>query len=113
MNNKDIAEKALKYAREIILEGTTQPANNNYSNTRKKAISDVMFEFHISAMRDPKFSLEFDNNVQQFYQRVQLCKKFSIGNCYEHALLALDYVINHQPQVFAEVFYIKIVIIVF
>ncbi|MCW8398827.1 hypothetical protein OQJ26_08485 [Legionella sp. PATHC038] len=107
MTNKDIAGKAVKYAREIILEGTTQPANNMYSDIRKKAISEVMFEFRILAMRDPKFSLEFDSNAQQFYQRIQLCKKFSVGNCYEYALLALDYVINHEPHVSAEVFYIK------
>ncbi|VEB39391.1 hypothetical protein [Legionella cherrii] len=107
MSNRDIARNALKYAREIILEGTTQPANNLYPDIRKKAISDVMFESHILAMRDPKFSLEFDSTTQQFYQRIQLCKKFSVGNCYEYALLALDYVINYEPHVSAEAFYIK------
>ena len=106
MSNKDIAKAAKKYAREIILEGTTALKNNSYDAEKKRAIKKLMEQFDLAAQKDPAFSLEFDENNEPFH-RIKVCKELSFGNCYEQALLALDYVINEAPQVSAEIYCIR------
>lgn len=43
----------------------------------------------------------------RFENQIAASKKFSIGNCYEYALIALEYMVKNNPDVNSEVFYIQ------
>lgn len=102
-----IANKAKDYSRKYIIKGSTQITNNTYDALRRNALSDGVLSVRRFYSNDSKFSLELNNKLKEFYRTIELCKKFSIGNCYELALMALDYVIQEAPGINAEVFRIE------
>lgn len=104
--NGKIARKASGYARDHIREGTTQLINNTYDIDKRRALAKALTDIRDDSRYDILL-LSIDDVVRRFEQRVADCKKFSIGNCYELALMALDYMINDHPEVNAEVFRIE------
>lgn len=106
LNNQSIAKKANDYSRDLIREGTTQLQNNVYDLNKQLALRHALTEIR-EASRQSDFFLDVDNTIRLFEQRVADCKKFSIGNCYELALMALDYMIREHPDINSEVYHIK------
>lgn len=107
MQMKALAIKAKRYARRWIFEGSTQIVDNTYPAQKVRALSDAVEDLRKSAVEHSVFNLELDEVAHKFLQTVAYCKKFSIGNCYEYALMALDYVVHHAPGTNAEVYGIK------
>ena len=106
-SNDVIAINACKYAREFILEGSTQIINNTYSIFKRNQLGRAVRDIRNFLKEFNEFSLELDGVIRNFYQSINNCKKFSIGNCHELALMALDYVAKYAPNVDAEVYHIK------
>lgn len=102
-----IALDACKYAREHILKGMTQLANNDCSPEQRNTLRSAVFLIRKSGL-DQKNYLGLDKIICDFEHTIALCKKFSLGNCKELALMALNYVIeSFSSAVNAEVFEIK------
>lgn len=106
-SDEEVAQKACDYARTYILLGTTQLINNTYTVIEKNALAKALCDLRIACLEYSPFLLEIDTTIKNFYQTINLCKKFSLGNCHELALMALDYVVNSAPGVEAEVVRIK------
>lgn len=69
----------------------------------KKASQDL----REASRDDAAFFLSIDSTIRFFEQSIANCKKFSIGNCHELALMALHYMIEEQPDINAEVYHIE------
>jgi hypothetical protein len=105
--NKEIALNACKYAREYILKGITQLVNNTFDEAQRAALNQAVFDLRDKAEEYGDYELEFKNILHKFYKTIELCKKFSLGNCGELTLMALDYVVNYAPETInAESYYI-------
>ncbi|WED42373.1 hypothetical protein [Legionella cardiaca] len=103
-SNKDAALLAVKYAREFIVEGSTQLINNSYLIDKKKSLSEAAKAIREKSQEMASSRLEFDYYAYEFYQSIECSKKYSIGNCNELAELALDYIAHYAPHIHAEVF---------
>ena len=103
--HQTIGEMAKDYSRQQILEGTTQLENNAYDPNKKEAIQ-ISLSIIRDQLREEGFFLNVDNTMRFFEQRVADCKKFSIGNCHELALMALDWMVRKRPDVNAEIYQI-------
>lgn len=98
--NKYIANQAKQAARTFILEGFTQLQNNDYSSEKRASL--------VKGVRDMRTLIHsLSQDLDDFYYTVEWSKKLSLGNCYEGACIALDYVITHEPFVRAEIYEIK------
>jgi hypothetical protein len=106
VSNEHAARNAKNYARSFILEGSTQLINNSYDIDKKKSLYKAIIDLRKHFQIHPISWLEFDKAIFNFYHVIERSKKFSIGNCYEMALLALDYVAHQTPSVNAEVYQI-------
>ena len=107
IDNEHVARQACIYSRAHILEGSTQIANNMYDIYKQKALLRAVSDLRIAAAeKDRSLLFEIDDTIQRFKQNIAYCKKYSLGNCGEMAQMALDYVINHEPNVNAEVYQI-------
>lgn len=106
-----IADAAKKHARDKIKKGYTQIENNDLSETYylslRQAVTDIRSDVTEKVKtRATNISLE-DTGLQFFQQSVETSEKYSLGNCRELAILALDYVLNNtQPEFNAEVYQI-------
>ena len=105
-DNQAIAKAANSYSRDQIREGTTQLQNNFYDIYKQRALSQAIRDIRQAVVKDD-FFLNIENTITHFEKRIADCKKFSIGNCHELALMALDYMVRNQPRVNAEVYSIK------
>ena len=101
-----LALSAKKYSRSQILEGATQLQNNSYHIIKQKHLREATSAVRKMAQNE-EFSSGIDSAIILFANRISACKKFSLGNCFEYALLALEYVVENQSDVNAEVFEIK------
>lgn len=102
------AQEACRYARAFILKGYTQLAANSYDAYQRRALYKAVKDLRISTQEYPLYSVEIDKEIQFFNENINKCKKFSLGNCHEMALMALDYVIRYaSPSLNAEVYRIK------
>lgn len=105
--NEIIALNSCNYAREYIREGTTQIINNTYELINLHSLARALSELRRLPNEVNEFSLEFDEVIRQFYNTINNCKKYSIGNCHELALMALEYVALYAPHVEAEIYCIS------
>jgi len=92
----ELAVRAKDYARDKILHGTTQLENNNLAFTQVEQISASLTEIRKQTfeLSDSLFSLEDDGVISRYELQVDLSAKYSLGNCYELSLLALDYILQ-------------------
>jgi len=104
--NVELAIQAKEYAREHIVLGSTQIENNNFSDNIRnilrmavKDVRDLMDEETIDF-----YKLEPDENRRNFNLCMSLSSRYSLGNCTELAILALNYMIEHAPQIPAEIY---------
>lgn len=107
-NSMEIAKAACKYSRAFILKGDTQIINNSYDPSQRQALEKAVKDLREMCGDETDFYQKINKEYQEFCQKVELSKKFSLGNCHEMALLALDYVLRNTPSsVKAEVYYIQ------
>ncbi len=104
---KLIARAANKYARIQIREGSTQLQNNAYDLNKRLALKIAVEDIREASEEDRGFFLSIDFTLRCFEQLIANCKKLSIGNCYELALMALHYMIKEHPDMNAEVYRIE------
>ncbi|ETO92365.1 Uncharacterised protein [Legionella longbeachae] len=106
VDNHTLARLANHYARFQIREGTSQLQNNLYDIDKQAALNKALADIR-QAFAKEDFFLNIETTITRFEKRIADCKKFSIGNCHELALMALDYMIRNQPNVHAEVYSIE------
>lgn len=106
-SHQSIAEEAKKQSRAFIIEGSTQLINNSYDPEKNAALYKAVLDLRDVIAEPEMFVLESDNAIQLFQKTVSVCQKYSIGNCYEMAVMALDYCVNHHPEVRTEVYLIS------
>lgn len=107
--NQDIAEKALLHARKYILAGSTHPDNNDCDLNMRRQLYSAVQAIRSECVRDINI-ISADKGreaLKLFKKSIELCKKFSIGNCFEFSLMALEYVLHSSPDTYAEVYKIK------
>ncbi|KTD45686.1 hypothetical protein Lrub_2483 [Legionella rubrilucens] len=98
------ARKACQYARRFVVKGATQSINNTYSSQQRVSLDSAISDLRgLSLAKDP-YNLETDLSIHIFYKVTELCKKYSLGNCFELSLLSLEYLVMNEPDVRAEVF---------
>lgn len=116
--HKKIAEEAIQYANQYILTGSTRFVTDNAptvsdvaadasarSFISKKQIMDKMTTsvrkmcFIHHRFTPQELRLERREDIFSFFEIIKKIKKYSIGNCYELTLLALEYVLYHYPDV--------------
>lgn len=103
-----IADLACRYSKAFILKGFTQLENNTYHQSQRRALYQAVMGLRDLCGKRPNFSSEINVKYQQFHRTIEICKKLSLGNCYEMALMALDYVLRFAPpSVYAEVYLIE------
>lgn len=106
----EIAKKACEYARERILLGSTQVENNNLPEWQKAHLFQGVHKDLRPRIQDPFIQIE-DDTVDDFEGTIFYTTKYSLGNCYELALQALDYCLMEnekaEEKVRAEVFRLK------
>jgi hypothetical protein len=103
-----LAEQAKNYAREQIQEGSSQLQNNLYDPAKKNALKKALLDIRAAvAVKEKGIAAKIDKVVHEFEQTVAAGVKFSIGNCYEYALIALYYVLRKKSKINAEIFYLS------
>lgn len=112
--NEEIAKEAMDYALIHIRMGCTQVTNNNlgdiYRASLNKGITDLRAgsRYLKETMKlIPALNRSFDISMMEFFSTIEMCKKYSLGNCYELAFMALDYMMNLPTEINAEIFNIK------
>jgi hypothetical protein len=108
----EIANKAKNYARAQIRKGSTQLENNQLDDEHKEALETEVgrTRYGIRAVIDEKNTfdiLEPDKNIAHYENTILVTSKYSLGNCFELALQALDYVLIHEEKITAEVYKIR------
>src|SRR5260221_682810 len=94
----NMAHKAKKYAREQIIKGDSWLSSNDLSPELQAAVRQGMKDVRelergklaIPDLLEKKFGVIFFENA------VETKSKYSLGNCSELAILALDYVVNYE-----------------
>lgn len=106
-----IGNAASQHARSIIKKGSTQIENNaleaEYITALQTGVgTHKQFGGGIRRLQDDieGNSLEKSAKVNKYENIIRISTKYSLGNCYEMALMALDYVLNHCPDVHAHVY---------
>jgi len=107
------ADEAKNYARDRIKKGNTQLENNNLSETYFDFLREGMSDTRDiwdqktkeTMVLDP---LEKNPNLASYETIISITSKYSLGNCYELAAQALDYVLNHtSADINAELYQIR------
>ncbi|KTD39483.1 hypothetical protein Lmor_0134 [Legionella moravica] len=104
ISSEQAAQLSSDYARSNILLGSTQLINNSYLAIQKSSLNKALLDLRRLCRESRLYDLEIDKTIKRFYQTIDLCKKFSLGNCYELAIMALDYVVHFLPEIEAEVY---------
>ncbi|QBR83742.1 hypothetical protein E3983_04850 [Legionella israelensis] len=108
-NNLSIHEHAIaakEYARERILQGSTQLSNNEIPLWRTLHHMDgISTKRNLAKNTSRNLSLESDPYVRSFEADILISNKLSIGNCGELAYQALDYFLT-ETDFRAEVYHI-------
>ncbi|QRN04812.1 hypothetical protein GH742_13605 [Legionella sp. MW5194] len=98
------ARKACQYARRFVVKGATQGINNTYTSQQRVSLESAVSDLRECSLAKDPYNLETDLSIHIFYKVTELCKKFSLGNCFELSLLSLEYLVMNEPDVRAEVF---------
>lgn len=100
-----IGKEACEYARLQILKGGTQLENNDLS--REDFLSH---HFAVTKVRTAsQNNLDSSNillpeSLTSYMNRISFTSKYSVGNCHELALQALDYLLKYQPDCEGELY---------
>lgn len=99
-SNEQIALEAKSYAQFYIKKGCTQLQTNAYDQSQKKALLMAMDDLRAN-MLEFEHSEELawiESNIKLFYKSVENSKKFSLGNCAELAMLAMNYIAHNTDN---------------
>ena len=111
--NIELAKQAALYAQTIIKKGSTQIDNNKLSTEKFDALTDGIDDRRDLLKKELKsgFSLNIigDKKLDVYEKLVNSSAKYSLGNCYEMALQAFDYLLYSPAasQVNFEIFTIQ------
>lgn len=106
-NNEWVAREACDYARSIILKSSNQAINQQYDDLQRVALSKGLSDLRENLFQQPEFILEDNQGIRNYYEIIAKARKFSLGNCTELALFALEHVVDIAPGVNAEYYHIK------
>lgn len=110
----DIAARAKQHARTLVLKGSTQLENNKLLYTNRE-MREALF-VGVKQVRDAcsktfdnaKRILEKDEVVNYYENEIAFSCKYSLGNCFELALQALDHVLRKERvDMFAELYLLQ------
>lgn len=101
-----IASQALEYVRNLNIEGFTQLIANSFPINKRIMLLEEVRMLRKQTLSISLFDLELDQALLKFEKSVALIEKKRIGNCFEMAVLALDYMINYFPLLNAELYHI-------
>lgn len=114
-----IAKDANKHARSIIIKGSSWTQNNDldteyfkhllrgvegtyYTKSEEIGMRDIIYDEINRRMKSGESEV-----LATFHSVVAVSTKYSLGNCYELSFLALDYILNHFPEMRAELYKIE------
>ena len=113
------AEKAKQYARSIIVKGSTQLENNklnqeHFDHLRKGVEGSTFSKLEGLGIKDI-IDIETERRIQNhenpvlatYNSIISVTSKYSLGNCHELAVQALDYILRYAPEINAEVYTIE------
>lgn len=110
----DVAIKAKDYARNCIIKGATQLENNQFSKEQDAALLKSVYQVTtlyehegINRYQNIPGLSEKEKMYMQYETILEISKKYSLGNCYELALHALDYMLSHNRSISAEIIEIQ------
>lgn len=93
---REQAEEAKNYAKQFILKGSTQLENNSFDARQRNhltvGIENLRQLVWDCDEKNQDSILEYDEVTTEFYETIEKSKKYSLGNCKELAMLALDYI---------------------
>ena len=102
--NIELAKQAALYAQTIIKKGSTQIGNNKLSTEKFDALTDGIDDRRDLLKKELKsgFSLNIigDKKLDVYEKLVNSSAKYSLGNCYEMALQAFDYLL-YSPAAYS------------
>lgn len=103
-----VAKAACNYVNEIVKKGSSQLDNNWMSDNQKKSLSKGIKDIRFLSKNHARgyCSIETNDELIEFNSKIEIAKKYSLGNCHEMALLALEYITNNS-SFFAEIFVIQ------
>lgn len=105
--HEKVAREMCEYARTHILKGHTwlDVTSNDFEEienavyTLKGAYIKAPFDSGSS-----EICIEMDNEIRSFYKKIEECKKAQVGNCAELSWMAMDYLLDHYPEMKGEIF---------
>lgn len=102
-----LAEAASDYANSIILKSSTMKNSSSiYVANNVRFLDDAIGDIreYVRQLTAAYHKLEPNRYLAHFDATLDICKKFSIGNCYEYACTALMYLYQGNYNVSAELF---------
>ncbi|WED42068.1 hypothetical protein [Legionella cardiaca] len=97
-----LANEANDYARSRIVHGCTQLENNDLPVEYFEALNNAVLKqvrALINQTRVDPYRLLTDDDVYDYEKTISLTSKYSLGNCYELALQAMDYFLTTTNQI--------------
>ncbi|STY28756.1 Uncharacterised protein [Legionella wadsworthii] len=106
------AQNAKNHARKKVLKGTTHEdgvANSSGSSDidQRSALLEAVIAMREVISEQAHHPNPLEANVPDLAWleiNIEISSKFTLGNCYEFTLHALDYILNRAPHIDAEVF---------
>jgi hypothetical protein len=98
-----VAQHACQYARDEIRIGSSQLQLNDYAVEHRMALFNAVNDVRANMMHAVANSV-IDKAVACFEVSIAHCKKYSLGNCEELALMALHYMVTTQSNINAEMY---------
>lgn len=96
---EEIAIAAKEYARKHVQKGYTQLENNALSELSRMALRSGVRDLREKIKQVINSSADED----KYEVKIEIIKKYSLGNCMEMAEMALHYVLTHHPGIFVQV----------
>lgn len=107
-DTKIIADEACKYARSFIVKSYTSLETNKLNFSARNQLRSGIKKIRAEVRNSPTNHQFADNATYKFFLQNEYTRKYSLGNCIEYTLLALEYVLNHaDSEVRAEAFQIN------
>lgn len=103
---KEISEAACAYARLFICKSSIHP---DTPSSQKPAVKKSIRELRANKNKPTVFSVSrgINQKVLMLMESIELSKKYSLGNCFEHAALGFEYLINQRYSFNVEIFHIN------
>lgn len=101
------AKEAIRYVQHFVKKGHTHLSNRDLDISQRLALATAMKNIRELADDSPLYQLTDDDALRRFIHRINIIKKYSLGNCSEMSLLALEFIVNNKPELDAKRFTIQ------